>query len=808
MSTRNVTLALSVCFLFAINGSSANAYETIVQSLTSDIWNEGSASAFNYADGYNNNGTNSTVELVRFVGLSAADPYNIAYTQGVDTVNLASFIQATGGQRGAAQGMKVNGYTLTNGATPVPGPGVGDNLYLVGNADVNNEGFGAHANWIVTFDLDDIRTTHFGGRDLPISLTGDFGIYAEASDPREAQGVIYVDGVRIDTMAEATDSPVNNPSFDLTINSGRWLTFGIFNGDGTLDDTVWDDALFQNVNLTMSVIPEPSTGLLLAIGLAGLVQRRRRSGSTRRQTPMLTFAVASVTLLSFSSVASAGYLYSNTVLADGPVGYWRLDETTATAVNSGSGGAGINGTYTNFPSGVQGVSGLINANNNAAANFNGVQGATGSQVTGSGISTAAGGSNPFQNDWTIEAWFVRNSQNQWSGIFSNNNGSVGAPIMTFIDNTHSIGINGAGITAANVGLDLGAGSIGEKVYAVITKTGGNADSAAALTIYANVGGTWLTPATGTNAGWALAPGDGFYVGRHYTGGTQLHDGIIDEVAIYDFALSAEQITAHYNAGASFAAPEPSTLLMGCVGLLACGWRRNRRTSASLIAFVVAVLGSSQAEAGVYYSDTVLADNPVGYWRLDDTGATAVNSGTGGAVINGTYANFPPGVQGAAGLINANNNGAANLNGATQTAADAVINGGGLNSVAGGNPFANDWSIEAWFVRDSVNAWSAIFSNNNGGTQGPLMTFNGASNLLGINGAGATANNVSVDLGASLGDKVYAVVTKTGGNGDSASTITVYANVDGTWLSPVSGTNVGWTHTANDGFYIGRHFSGA
>jgi len=43
-----------------------------------------------------------------------------------------------------------------------------------------------------------------------------------------------------------------------------------------------------------------------------------------------------------------------------------------------------------------------------------------------------------------------------------------------------------------------------------------------------------------------------------------------------------------------------------------------------------------------YSTRVLADNPYGYWRLDESGGlTAVNLGSGGAAINGNYGQFSP-----------------------------------------------------------------------------------------------------------------------------------------------------------------------
>ena len=482
----------------------------------------------------------------------------------------------------------------------------------------------------------------------------------------------------------------------------------------------------------------------------------------------------------FFGTIDASDSYFNMVRRAAPVGYWRLNETSGLAVNQGTAGAILNGTYTNFPTGLRGAGGLLTGDPDPAADFNGLQNASGSYVAGGGLDSVTGG-NPFENDWTIETWFVRDSLNQWSAIFSNNydnaapdDGRLG-PLTTFIDTSHRLGINGAGATPNNVSVDLGAGSLGQKVYAVITKTGGNAAGTAYLTVHANVGGSWLTSVTGTNVGWNLQSNDGFYIGRHWTGGTQNHDGVIDEVAIYNRVLTLSEIKAHYAVGAAAA---------GVV------------------------------DPGVIdYRTAVRNTNPVGYWRLNESSGPAVNQGSGGATLNGTYTNFAAGSQGVAGLIAGDPDAAADFNG-LQNASGSHVAGGGLDSVTGGNPFENDWTIETWFVRDSLNPWSAIFSNNydnaapDNGQVGPLATFIDTSHRLGINGAGVTANNVSVDLGAgSLGQKVYAVITKTGGNAAGTAYLTVHANVGGRWLTSVTGTNVGWNLQANDGFYIGRHFTG-
>lgn len=455
--------------------------------------------------------------------------------------------------------------------------------------------------------------------------------------------------------------------------------------------------------------------------------------------------------------------YSTLISGDGAIGYWRLGDASGatTAANSGSAAALLNGSYS--PPKVA-AGGLILSDPDTAAGFDG----SSTHVYGAGISTANGGSSVFANDWTIEGWLVRDSVTPWGGVFSNNRFGSSAPLMTWLDSSSRLGINGAGVTANNVSVDLGqlTGTqqyLGKRVYAMITKTGGNAANTANLTVTVNVGGVWLGPATGTNNGWTLSPQDGFYIGRHYDSMMQIHDGTIDEVAIYAGALSQSQMLNHYYAGA------------GGPG---------------------------------HYAKRILADNPVGFWRLGEAAGsnTAANVGTALGLLNGTINNFPTGVLGVPGLIPSTpGNTAADFNG-VQSASGSYASGAGLNSVAGGNPFTNDWTIEAWFVHDSTQSWSGIFSNAVA-AGGPLMTFIGSANLLGINGPGVTANNVSVDLGSGhFGQPIYAVITKTGGNANGTANLTVYANVDGTWLVQ-TGTNNGWNLTPQDGFYIGRHWGG-
>ena len=64
----------------------------------------------------------------------------------------------------------------------------------------------------------------------------------------------------------------------------------------------------------------------------------------------------------------------------------------------------------------------------------------------------------------------------------------------------------------------------------------------------------------------------------------------------------------------------------------------------LLVLISAVACCATARAD--YASAVLADNPIGYWRLNETATdTAVNAGTSGTDLNGTYINGTQGVPG-------------------------------------------------------------------------------------------------------------------------------------------------------------------
>ena len=226
-------------------------------SLSTDVLGPGT-----FNDGYNNNAGDSTVELIRRIENRANDPpYVEAYTQNpTETIDFSSWVVK--GNYGGNWGSDTHGR--------------GFNLYLPGDGESNEPhvGFGAHAAMFITFDLDDIRAEHFYSLTDPLLLTGRVGTNGNVpSNSYEMEGGVWLDGVLLETSG-LQSRPNASHAFSILLPAGRYLTLAALNGDGS---TTYDDATFRDMTLTM--VPEPTSACLLGLGALGLLvfaRRRRR----------------------------------------------------------------------------------------------------------------------------------------------------------------------------------------------------------------------------------------------------------------------------------------------------------------------------------------------------------------------------------------------------------------------------------------------------------------------------------------------------------------------------------------------------
>ena len=216
--------------------------------------------------------------------------------------------------------------------------------------------------------------------------------------------------------------------------------------------------------------------------------------------------------------------YSLVVLADAPINYYQLDETSGTTASDSSGN-GNTGTYTGV--GVTyGVSGAIVKDSDTAITFNGTSGDISLPVAGLPSGTAP---------WSIECWMNILSVPAAFNILV----SWGQHVS---GGAAELGINASGH------LYVGFPSIGGPSQSVSPSTGawhhvvGTSDG---MTQKLYVDGALV--ASGTFAGNISTTSETAFIANG-TGGSSWFNGSIDEVAIYNTVLNQQQISSHYTAG--------------------------------------------------------------------------------------------------------------------------------------------------------------------------------------------------------------------------------------------------------------------
>jgi hypothetical protein len=228
--------------------------------------------------------------------------------------------------------------------------------------------------------------------------------------------------------------------------------------------------------------------------------------------------------------------YSSTVLADSPVAYYRMNETSGTTAMDSS-GHGYNGTYGGSVS--LGGPGLVPGD--AAPIFPG-GGSTSATILKSPSNTALA---PTSGPMSVEFWVnVPSTVTASTQFLYTQSYASGSSYPTYISLDSgsppyfTVQINtSSGLLSAYPAAVLGA-----KNHVVLTWTG------TTLTAYVNGvasgGGTGTAPLIGYSSPYA-----GFSVGG--TVATQTgFSGAVGEFALYNTALSAARVLAHYNAGTS------------------------------------------------------------------------------------------------------------------------------------------------------------------------------------------------------------------------------------------------------------------
>jgi hypothetical protein len=234
--------------------------------------------------------------------------------------------------------------------------------------------------------------------------------------------------------------------------------------------------------------------------------------------------------------AMAGAQYQATILGDGPIGYWRLGESQTAGIATDISGSGRNGVYTRTV--VSGVPGAIAGDPDTAATFDGL-------TTGVNVPALGTDGFNFTNSFSLEAWVINQGQGSlnsassplgrivsrgWPGMFGYGWGILASNGMRFT----TFGVKDFDSSQTVVPMD------GAWHYVVVVF-----DSTNTANFFLD--GVQTDAISDVNPVRTTALD--LWIGRNPAStAEEFFNGNIDEVAIYNFELSSDQIAAHYKAG--------------------------------------------------------------------------------------------------------------------------------------------------------------------------------------------------------------------------------------------------------------------
>jgi hypothetical protein len=335
------------------------------------------------------------------------------------------------------------------------------------------------------------------------------------------------------------------------------------------------------------------------------------------------------------------------------LGYWKFDEGQGTvANNSGNGGSALNGTLSGMASPATSTSGWSNA---------GKVGKSLSFDTTNDYVDIGTSSSLDMTQFTISLWWKAGaSGSAWGGPFQNRLASkngfqvVNDTNSTTVYTPHLVIWNGTSETFHFKSTTTYAYPFAAYKHFVWTYDGTNAK------LY--VDGVSQPVVTSAITGYATT---GALIGRGYA----FDGGNIDEVKLFNFPLSSDQVRSEYNLGASV----------------------NYGTGTAL-------------ESSTLTDGT--GNDPVGEWKFEEKNGTTVND-TSGSANTGTWngsgtAHWTPGKYGAAGKFD----------GTT----DYVNISPALTTL----PNSTTFSLSAWYKSTSTTASQYILAWGSGSSNTPYM----------------------------------------------------------------------------------------
>ena len=371
--------------------------------------------------------------------------------------------------------------------------------------------------------------------------------------------------------------------------------------------------------------------------------------------------------------------YAGTVLDSRPIAYWRLGEDRGTVARDQTGNE-YHGTY---KGGITlNADGALVEDRNAAVELDGSS--TYPRVVISNANFL-----PYIRPYAIEAWFTKSNTSN-GGLISFAGRDQNNALLVFVgDTSTSVYNGGASHTFSHDSV------ISNGWHHILISFDGT-------TTYFYLDGDEV--GTSTSLGGIVDPGldrtlvfgqeqdepdGGYTTAQHIV-------GKIDEVALYDHNVPADEVSLHYIAGTgrlttTITYPDVPTQI---TDNLAPGGAEIKLSR-----------GVRLPQDVKSYAGEVLADNPTGYWRFDETSGSVANDSSGNG-NHGTYTTVELDVQGA---LLGDSNTAVRLNSAGER-----VNDCGITS------WTADFTGEAWIHRavdENTGAhrilWAGSLSSNAG-----------------------------------------------------------------------------------------------
>jgi hypothetical protein len=231
-----------------------------------------------------------------------------------------------------------------------------------------------------------------------------------------------------------------------------------------------------------------------------------------------------------------------------PIGHWRLDECQGTTINDSS-GFGNHGTLTIGAGGTQTSPGTCQTSDTAW--HNGINGKFNSSINFDGVDDYVSIINPSSDNFgtgpmSVSAWIKTTTTSSFSTIIDNktagtNNAGFNLqldgnkqPYFRVANGTTQFPVVATGKTLND--------NQWHNIIGVFERTGGVNDK---IHIYVN--GKLINTYSSVPSGWNITSNQNLLVGQY--GGNGYFNGQIDDVRIYNYALTSEQVKTLYNNGA-------------------------------------------------------------------------------------------------------------------------------------------------------------------------------------------------------------------------------------------------------------------